>query len=120
MILVDSSIWINHVRHDDSRLARLLKSSAVCTHSAVIGELLLGGLPNRRQTMADLLKLPAIREADHAETRLAIETHRLSGRGIGYLDAQLLSSVLASGDRLWTADRRLAATAKELRVSYPS
>jgi predicted nucleic acid-binding protein len=120
MILVDSSIWINHLRRDDSRLVMLLEGSAVCTHSAVIGELLLGSLANRRRTIADLLTLPAIREADQAETWLAIEMHRLSGRGIGYIDAQLLSSVLASGDRLWTADRRLAAAAKELAVNYPT
>lgn len=118
MILVDSSIWINHLRHGDSRLVMLLEGGAVCTHSAVIGDLLLGSLADRRQTITDLLMLPPIREADPAETRLAIEAHRLHGNGIGYVDAQLLSSVLASGDRLWTADRRLAAAATELGVSY--
>jgi predicted nucleic acid-binding protein len=118
MILVDSSVWIDHLRHSDPRLVRLLDGGAVCIHPAVVGELMLGSLANRHQAVADLLALPAIREADHEETRLAIATYRLSGSGIGYLDAQLLAATLANNDRLWTADRRLAAAARRAGVAY--
>ncbi|HJQ01694.1 MAG TPA: PIN domain-containing protein [Jatrophihabitans sp.] len=116
--MVDSSIWINHLHRADARLNTLIDSRSVCMHSAVVGELMLGSLAKRRQSIADLLALPAIREADPAETRLMIEIHQLHGRGVGYIDAQLLASTLASGDRLWTADRRLAAVAEEVGVAY--
>lgn len=118
MILVDSSVWIDHFRQSDPGLAALLNSAGVLAHPFVIGELALGSLRQRDAVLSALRELPAAIVADDAEVIAFIDRHRLFGLGIGYIDAHLLASVrLTAGAVLWTRDRRLHAVAERLGVA---
>lgn len=113
MILIDTSVWVEHLRHGLPRLATLLQDGEVLIHPSVIGELACGNLRHRAQMLELLQGLPAATVASEAEVLLLIERDRLMGRGIGYVDAHLLASARLSHCRLWTQDRRLAAVAQE-------
>lgn len=112
MILVDTSVWVEHLRHGLPRLATLLHDGEVMIHPWVIGELACGNLRHRQQVLDLLQGLPAATVASDAEVLLLIERDRLMGRGIGYVDAHLLASARLSHCQLWTQDRRLAAVAE--------
>lgn len=119
MILVDSSIWIDYLRSGDIILARLLEESSVLTHPFILGELALGNLRQRAQILDDLLALPEIIPATDDEVMHFINSNRLYGKGIGYVDAHLLASVrLAPGSRIWTRDKRLDSLAREMNIAY--
>lgn len=110
MILVDTSVWIDHLRHGDVELTRLLNTDHVLTHRFVIGELALGNLQNRNTILSTLQNLPQVTVASNEEALHFIETHALFGTGIGYVDAHLLAAVcLSPGTLLWTRDKRLLA-----------
>lgn len=111
MILVDTSVWVEHLRHGLPRLATLLQEGEVMIHPWVIGELACGNLRNRSQVLDLLQGLPAAMVASDVEVLLLIEREQLMGRGIGYIDAHLLASARLSQCRLWTQDRLLAAVA---------
>jgi predicted nucleic acid-binding protein len=121
VILVDTSVWVEHLRHGLPRLATHLQEGEVLIHPWVIGELACGNLRNRSQVLDLLQGLPAAKVASDAEVLLLIERDRLMGRGIGYIDAHLLASARLSHCRLWTQDRRLAGVAEEqgLGVGQP-
>ena len=119
MILVDTSVWIDHMRHPLAELAAALKSQSVLGHEMVIGELSCGNLPNREQTLNDLKDLPVAAAVPASEVLAMINTHAIMGRGVGYVDASLLGSVLAhEGATLWTNDKRLRQIAEELGVAH--
>jgi predicted nucleic acid-binding protein len=113
VILVDTSIWVEHLRRGLPRLATLLQEGKVLIHPWVIGELACGNLSRRHQVLELLQGLPAATVASDAEVLLLIERKRLMGRGIGYVDVHLLASARLSHCRLWTQDRRLASVAQE-------
>lgn len=115
MILLDTSVWIDHLRHGDPVVVRLLEDDRVLGHPWVRGEISLGRLANRQEVLGLLANLPQAVVASHAEMVTLIETHELWGRGIGFVDAQLLAATLLSYDaQMWTRDKRLAAVAVEL------
>ena len=115
MILVDTSVWIDHLRTRNDELARALEDGEVLVHSAVIGELACGNLRNRTEILGLLRALPQAREATHDEVIALVERRKLMGRGVGYIDAHLLAAaVLTPWTRLWTHDKRLARLATEL------
>lgn len=117
MILVDTSVWVDHLRAGNSRLAELLRAGQVACHALVIAEVGLGSLRARSLVLGLLEGLPALPEAEVREVRQMIEARALFGRGIGFVDAALLSSCLiAQGTRLWTRDKRLDAVAREVGV----
>ncbi len=119
MILADTSVWVDHLRVGDPRLAETLDRAAVFAHPFVIGELACGRLRNRGEVLGLLRRLPAVPVATDDEALRFVEARRLMGRGIGWVDVHLLaSSVLSGGVRLWTRDRRLAAVAAELGVGF--
>ena len=119
MILVDTSIWIEHLARGEARLSAALDACVVATHPFVVGELACGNLRNRGEVLYLLRRLPQLPVATDDETLQFVESRSLSGRGIGWLDAHLLAStVLAEGARLWTRDRRLAVLAAELGVVH--
>lgn len=118
MILVDTSVWIDHFRRANPALARSLESGAVAVHPFVIGEIALGSLKNRRAIIESLSDLPAVTMATDEETLAFIEDWRLMASGVGYLDAHLLASVrLTAGARLWTKDKKLKSAADALGLS---
>ena len=119
MILVDTSVWIDHLRATDEVLVALLSEGCVLTHPMVVGELALGNLHNRKEVLGLLGGLPKAPAATDEEVLLFIEQRRLMGRGIGYVDAHLLAAAtLAESGLLWTTDRRLLSAASELGLSY--
>ena len=112
MILVDTSLWVEHLRRGLPRLATLLQEGQVLIHPWVIGELACGNLRHRSAVLNLLQGLPAAMVASDAEVLPLIERDRLMGRGIGYVDAHLLASAKLSRCVLWSQDRRLAALAQ--------
>ena len=118
MILVDTSIWINHLRRTDALLARLLEAGRVLVHPFVIGEVALGLMRQRKVILAALLGLPRSQVATEEEVLGFIERHTLSGQGVGYIDVHLLAAArLTAGAALWTSDRRLHAVAVALGLA---
>lgn len=120
MILVDTSVWVEHLRRGEPRLARLLVDSEVAAHPFVTGELALGSLSRRDEILGLLAALPQTPAATHDEVLTFIEKRKLFARGIGWVDAHLLTAAALSGARLWTLDRRLANVASELALAAKS
>ena len=119
MILVDTSVWINHLRSANTALAESLEGGRVAMHPIVLGELACGNLRNRNEVLELLMSLPAVPVATEAEALEFIERRTLMGRGIGYVDVHLLASAALAGTaRLWTRDRRLALVAGELGLAF--
>lgn len=119
MILVDTSVWIVHLRAGDTELAQHLDDGAVLGHPWVTGELALGNLRNRGEVLGLLRGLPQAVVADDDEVLRLVERESLHGTGIGYVDAQLLAaSRLTSGTRLWSRDKRLRAAAARLGAEF--
>lgn len=115
MILVDTSIWIDHLRQHDENLSKLLNQGRVLVHPFVIGELALGKLRDRDTLLDALQNLPQAPVATEGEVLQFIQTNSLYGVGIGYIDAHLLAAArLLPGTSLWTRDKRLLAAATNL------
>ena len=118
MILVDSSVWVDHLRATDRILVRLLRDGRVLIHPFVLGELALGNLRQRTTLLADLQDLPQAMVASDSEVLWFIERHELFGLGVGYVDVHLLAAVrLTLGSSLWTRDKRLHTVAKHLGLA---
>lgn len=118
MILVDTSVWIDHLRHGDPELAARLEAGETLSHPFVIGELALGNLRQRALVLGALSDLPAAVVASDAEVLALIERQPLYGLGIGYVDAHLLASALLTPDTtLWTRDARLGEAATRLGLT---
>lgn len=119
MILVDTSVWIDHLRAGDVELAALLNGSQVLMHPFVLGELACGNLRNRTEVLALLKDLPQAELANDEEVLFFIERHALMGRGMGYVDAHLLAAVTLGGaTKIWTRDKRLRAVANALALAH--
>jgi predicted nucleic acid-binding protein len=119
MILVDTSVWVDHLRKGAPALAEALEEARVLMHPFVLGELSCGHLRNRAAVLRLLGDLPAAPAVTDTEARTFIEGRRLMGRGIGYVDVHLLAStVLVAPAGLWTRDRRLADVARELGLAF--
>lgn len=118
MILVDTSVWIDHLRRADARLTDLLKRGRVLCHPYVIGELALCNLRQREDVLSALNSMPQAGVASHQEAMQFIEKNSLAGSGIGYIDAHLLAATrLSPGATLWTRDKRLLAAAVRLKLA---
>jgi len=119
MILVDTSVWVEHLREGTPALAAALERGKVLTHPFIVGELACGNLKNRSEVLKLLRELPETPLASDTEALSFIERCALMGRGIGYIDVHLLASAaLAGSARLWTLDKRLAAVAEVLALDY--
>jgi predicted nucleic acid-binding protein len=117
LILVDTSVWIDHFRVGDAQLVGLLRGRRVLTHKFVVGELAMGNFAARALVMGDLRALPAINMAMDDEVLQFIDRQDLFGRGIGYINAHLLAATrLTPGVKLWTRDKRLAGVAEMLKI----
>jgi predicted nucleic acid-binding protein len=118
IVLVDTSVWITHFRAPISDLQVLAANSDLAIHSAVIGELAAGNLPRRTQTLADLDALLPVDEPDAKWVLAFLETHRLSGRGLSWVDIQLLAATHANRIHLWTLDTRLHTAGASLGIAW--
>ena len=119
MILVDTSVWVDHLRVEEPHLVSLLRENQVLGHPMVIGELACGNLRNRDELLHHLKGLPPIPSATHGEVFYFIEERRLMGRGIGFVDAHLLAATALAGPaKLWTKDRRLLRVAFDLHLAH--
>jgi len=119
VILGDTSLWVEFFRQGRSAsLAALLAANRVLMHSAILGELATGNLHNRTVTLLMLRSLPRAKSGTTDECLTLIETHKLYGRGINWVDVQLLAAARLSHARLWSLDRELMAAAKQLDVAY--
>jgi hypothetical protein len=119
VVLVDTSVWIEHLRSGNRRLSELLDRNILLMHPFVLGELACGNLVNRKAVLALLAGLPGARVAGDDEVLYFIEERALMGRGIGYVDAHLLAATaLNAPARLWTSDRALRAVAGGLGLAF--
>ena len=117
MILVDTSIWVDHIRRSNSRLIALLDADLVCMHPWVLGEIACGNLADRANRLYLLASLPLVSIATDDEVLFFIEKHKVYGKGVGYLDMHLLAAVALGALQLWTRDRRLNEVASLLGLS---
>jgi hypothetical protein len=118
MILVDTSVWVDHLRGGDAQLEELLEHGSVLTHPFVIGELALGKIPKRKVFLSALGDLPKAAMATDDEVLRFISDQSLHGLGVGYIDVHLLAAVkLTAGASLWTRDKRLLRVAQKLSLS---
>jgi hypothetical protein len=118
MILVDTSVWVSHLRAGNTDLEKLLNEGEVAYHPFVIGELACGNLKNRAEILPLLNALPRVQSVTHDEAMYFIEANKLIGRGLGYIDIHVLASAVLSETPLWTLDKRLSETALMLKVHY--
>jgi len=107
MILVDTSVWVEHLRSGTVELEALLRDGHVACHPFILGELACGNLKNRTEILSLLQDLPMASHADDDEVIRFIEDHKLMGKGLGYFDIHLLISALLTRMPLWTRDKRL-------------
>ena len=117
MILVDTSVWVDHFRRGNLTLRALLHDDLVVTHPFVVGELACGRLANRPAILAYLVELPAVAVVEHEEALAFVEARRAVGAGIGWVDVHLLAAAAVDRADLWTLDKRLGALANRLGLS---
>ena len=117
MILVDTSVWVDHLRSGTIGLDVLLKDGQVICHPFVIGELACGYLKNRAEILNLLQEFPMAIRADDKELVKFIEDHTLMGKGLGYIDIHLLMSAMLTKVPLWTIDKRLHEISLQLRLT---
>jgi len=119
MVLVDTSVWVEHFRKKEDHLEGLLNGGHVACHPFIIGELACGHLKNRSEILTLLEALPSCPFMEHNEVLHFIDTNRLMGLGLGYIDMCLLASAVLSGTRVWTFDRRFNQAAIKMGSCYP-
>ncbi|MGZ4886673.1 MAG: type II toxin-antitoxin system VapC family toxin [Candidatus Aminicenantales bacterium] len=119
MVLVDTSVWVDHLRSGNPRLASLLDREEVVCHPYIIGELACGNLPNREETLGLMRNLPQAAVTGHDEVMRFIEFDRLMGIGLGYIDVHLLASARLTMTPLWTMDLPLRKAAAKLEILFP-
>lgn len=122
MVLVDSSVWVSFLQSGgEPKLVQLLDLNEVRMHDMVFGEVAMGSIEQRKNALVLLPLLPLMAVASHSEVMKLVDQHQLYVRGVGYVDAHLLTSVvLLPGTLIWTSDKRLLAVAKQLGVAFES
>lgn len=118
MVLVDTSVWVTHLRQGSKRLEKLLMDAKVWCHPFIIGELACGNLKNRDEIISLLQSLPMAPTVEFDEFLFFIEEHHLMGKGVGFVDIHLLASAQLAGIPLWTADKRLKSAADQLALAF--
>jgi hypothetical protein len=118
MVLVDTSIWVSHLRKTDAGLVELLNDGEVAWHPFIVGELACGNIRNRTTVLSLLETLPMTLLVEHEELLVFIENHDLMGKGLGYIDVHLLASAVLTGLPLWTFDKKLEKAAEVLHCEH--
>ncbi len=118
MVLVDTSVWVSHLREGNAGLGRLLNDGDVVCHPFIVGELACGNLRNRFEILSLLKALPMAIQAEHGEVMQSIENYRLMGKGLGYIDMHLLASALMTEIPIWTLDKKLKEASIKLCIAF--
>ncbi len=118
MILVDTSVWVRHLREGDPLLGQLLNNGEVMCHTFIVGELACGNLKNKEEIFSCLQFLPRATEAKHEEVLQFIEQNHLMGKGIGYIDMHLSASAALTGVKVWSYDKRFIEANERLGINY--
>ena len=118
MVIIDTSVWISHLREGNNHLKDLLKDAEVACHPFIIGELACGNIRNRKEILSLLQDLPQAPELTQRELLYFVERKRLMGLDLGFVDVNLLAAARLSGFPLWTLDRNLKAAAIKIKVAY--
>jgi len=118
MVLIDTSVWVNHLRKSEPKLKALLLNGDVYCHPFVIGELACGSIKNRQEIISLLQSLPSTRTIDNNEFLDFVNNNNLYSKGVGYVDIHLLASSRLESVKLWTEDKRLNKLAIDLDLSF--
>ena len=118
MILVDSSVWIDHFRNDNKLLSILLSNGAIVMHEFILGELAIVNFKNRKVILSLLDSIPKLSKLTHDEFIYFFEQNSFYGRGVGFVDIHLLGSTKLAGVKIWTLDKRLLKLAESLNLNY--
>jgi len=118
MILVDTSIWVTHLRQGSRQLEKLLMDAEVMCHPFIIGELACGNLQNRNEIISLLQSLPMAPTIEFEEFLFFIDRNQLMGKVVGFVDVHLLASAQLTRVPLWTADKRLKSAADQLELTF--
>ena len=118
MVLVDTSIWVSHLRHGNSRLQKLLEEGGVASHPFIIGELACGNISNRTEILSLMQSLPMLDAIEPEELLLFIEHHKVMGAGLGFVDVHLMAAALLAGIPLWTQDKKFKQACSRLSIDF--
>jgi predicted nucleic acid-binding protein len=118
MVLVDTSVWVSHLRHGNEELQKLLKEGEVVCHPFVVGELACGNLKNRNEILTYLQSLAMTTLAEDEEVLKFIENNQLMGKGLGYIDVHLIASAVLTNVLLWTLDKTLDKITEKVGINY--
>jgi len=118
MTLVDTSVWVDHFRKDNVILRELLVNAKVVVHPFIVGELACGNLRNRTEIVQLLSELPQATIAEHSEVLNLVESNKLYGSGMGWIDAHLIASALLSGVTIFTHDKAIAEAISKLEIEF--
>jgi predicted nucleic acid-binding protein len=118
VVLVDTSVWVSHLRDGNAELEELLNSEEVLCHAYIIGELACGNLKNRTEILALFKLLPKVPLVGDEEVLRFIDDNNLMGKGLGYIDLHLAASAMLAGVSMWTFDKRLVRVNEALNISY--
>ena len=118
MVLVDTSVWVSHLRHGNEDLQELLHDGEVACHPFIVGELACGNLKNRQEILTYLQSLPMTILAEDEEVLKFIENNQLMGKGLGYIDVHLIASAVLTDVLLWTLDKTLDKFTEKLGIDY--
>ena len=118
MVLVDTSVWVSHLRDGNPGLEKLLNDGEVVCHPFIVGELACGNLKNRKEILTSLQSLPMTILAEDGEVLKFIENHQLMGKGLGYIDVHLMAAAVITDVPLWTFDKILDKLTKKIGISY--
>ena len=118
MVLVDTSVWVSHLRHGNEDLRELLHDGEVVCHPFIVGELACGNLKNRHEILTYLQSLPMTILAEDEEVLKFIENNQLMGKGLGYVDVHLIASAVLTSVLLWTLDKTLDKFTEKIGINY--
>ena len=118
MVLVDTSVWVSHLRDGGVGLEKLLNDGGVVCHPFIVGELACGNLKNRHEILTFLQSLPMTILAEDGEVLKFIENHQLMGKGLGYIDVHLIAAAVLTDVPIWTFDKTLEKITKKIGINY--
>jgi predicted nucleic acid-binding protein len=118
MVLVDTSVWVSHLRHGNPKLQEMLQEGKVVSHPFIIGELTCGNISNRVEIISLMQSLPMLDIVEHEELLLFIEHNKMMGTGLGFVDVHLMAAAILAGIPLWTQDKSLKQACSRLSIDF--